>query len=238
MLRALLFLLLLPSVLIAAEIPDTAYEHTLVEVTLSVKETATVKSYRIEDPLGTGLLKDAVIVVETVDTFTALDESGMMKTCVFTGPPGSYTVDVFGGETPVSKTCTIVRKGPAPTPVDPVTPPKPVDPVTPDIPATVLNQLGVGGVAYTQAVVLNDKATASRLASLMKTMETYLHQGRKLPADAKLAIADVPANWKPWATAVQAKINQVAMGRDNGTSIIAYKNYIHEIQSALSEVAK
>ena len=99
--------LLLSSILSAAEVPTEAPEHTLVKISLQQGESAIVKSYQV---IGS-TIQTARISISVVDTMTFVDDSRLLKTCVFTGPPGSYSIDVFGGDIPQSYSCEIVSKG-------------------------------------------------------------------------------------------------------------------------------
>ena len=230
--------LLLSSILSAAEVPTEAPEHTLVKISLQQGESAIVKSYQV---VGS-TIQTARISISVVDTMTFVDDSRLLKTCVFTGPPGSYSIDVFGGDIPQSYSCEIVTSGPKPKPTptpDDVTPtPQPPTPVPTDVPPSVLNRIGIGNTAYLEAMKIGDKAGAASTAKFVADLKTNLHQGRVLPTGARLSLKSVQPTWQPWANAVLAKIDAVAAGRDDGSSIIAWLNYCHEIQSGLEAAAK
>jgi hypothetical protein len=231
--------LFLTSALSAAEVPTEAVEHKLVRITLQPSESAIVKSYQV---IGQ-TIETARISISVVDTATCYDESRLIKTCIFTGPPGSYSIDVFGGDRPQSYACEIVPDGSKPKPPKPddVTPaptPKPPAPIPTDIPPSVLNRIGIGNTAYLEAIKLNDKAGAASTAKFVADLKTNLHQGRVLPTGARLSLKSVQPSWQPWSEAVLAKIDSVAAGRDDGSSIIAWLNYCHEIQSGLEAAAK
>lgn len=231
----LLMTIIAASNLPAATVPELAKPYTLVRIDLGPMESAVVKSFRVVDG-GTGLVKDAIVSVSVVETVMA-DGRGY---CVFTGPPGSYSVDIFGGDHPQSYTCLIAYP-PGPTPPSPVPTPTPTPvpvPVPDVVPDTVLNKVGVGATAWREAVKVGDKRGADSLAVFIGGVKDSLYAGRITPASARLSLEASPDPFKAWAKTVLAKIDEVAASRPNGTNLMSWVTYLHEVQSGLVSASK
>ena len=232
------FLLLLSQCCYAAEVPKEAQEHTFVRIDLAATETALVKFFALKPDDQTGQL---YVDVYTVDTITTIE--GPAKTTAFTGEPGTYTVDVFGNNTAESFTCRIIAKKPQPIPI-PNPQPKPDDNVTPQptptpvvVPDAVLNKLGIGEVAYREALNIGDKAKVAGMATYVGKIKNQVRGQGLTPTPAKAALRSVEG-FQDWADACIAKAEAVANGRDGGGGTLSWSNYLWEMESGLLEAAK
>lgn len=150
------------------------------------------------------------------------------KLLVWTGPPGKYAV-LSWTETAQSQKIVVIQGGT----------PEPPDPPDPQ-PSKVLNDFGIGLVAYQEAkkigrpVESKDLATAARLA-LQKLVE-----GKTTPAGAESYLRArreaLASDWTPWETAVEKAI--AAAIKKYGSGSLRYRDYMLEIAVALEEAAK
>lgn len=228
------FLLLFSQCCYAAEVPKEAPEHTFVEIGMAASESALVKFYEIRTAESGQLYVD----VTAVKTISVVD--GPSKTTAFTGPPGSYTIDVFGPSSAESFTCRIVTKNPNPAPIpnpDDVTPKPTPNPQPQPVPAAVLNKLGIGAVSYREAIKISDKAKIAGMATIVGKLKNDVRDQRITPTPAKAALRSVEG-FKEWADACIAKAEAVANGRDGGGGTLSWSNYLLEMESGLLEAAR
>ena len=183
--RAAVSLVLL-AMLLRGRSAEGAPEHTFVRIDLAATETALVKFFALKPDDQTGQL---YVDVYTVDTITTIE--GPAKTTAFTGEPGTYTVDVFGNNTAESFTCRIIAKKPQPIPI-PNPQPKPDDNVTPQptptpvvVPDAVLNKLGIGEVAYREALNIGDKAKVAGMATYVGKLKNQVRSTGLTPRQQK-----------------------------------------------------
>lgn len=193
----------------SAEVQPTYAEHRLCKVTLQPGESISVLSANF-DPVD--VVQGAAIAV-------------------FVGPPGKYAVIIDRPDGPDQIRVTrITSGGPAPDP-DPPDPPDPVPPAPDD----VSDIMGVGKIAYSQAVATGDKAGAAKLAAVFRDCESRMHQGSLLPVDAqKIVEAQIGSLGGLWPAWLEATMKAVDASIDkHGAGIVPQKNIWREIRLAL-----
>lgn len=167
-------------------------------------------------------------------TFEPVDTEQYQQLIVWTGPPGRYAI-LSWTETGQSQTFVeIGDSGPGPTPPPDPDPPEPPEP-DPQPPAKVLNDFGIGKVAYEKAVLVRRPLEAAELGQTTRQALAGISQGRLTPAGAEALIRtkrkSFTGDWAPWETAVEEALSKAISQWGGGA--LQYRNYLIEIATGL-----
>lgn len=152
---------------------------------------------------------------------------------VWTGPPGLYTIVGWSGEQFIYKQVTIGGHSPNPGPG-----PGP----TPD-PAVVDDTMGVGRLAYDNAVALRDKATAKTLSEIWNTSAQTLFEKPEATVESAIQYIEKTSNerltvgtvdrWRTWARAVEKRFDEIKI-----ESKLDHIRAFREVARALAAAAR
>ena len=173
------------------------------------------------------------------EKFTAVDVEQCGSRLVWTGPPGRYAILSWTESQQTQQIVTIGGTGPnPPDPPNPPPPnpdpPNPPDPPTPP-PIAILNDYGIGGIAYQEALKVNVPAEARVLGDAARLALNALIEGRVTPAGAEAVLKSkrelLKGNWQGW----EAKVEQAmaAAIAKYGGGALRYRDYFLELAVAL-----